>query len=367
MYKKIKILSNISLLLLFLFTISSTYIFYGLEYISLIKSVNIVENRKLNNFPKIKFNNIAEFPKNFDSYFKDNFGFRNQLIRLHNYVMIKIFKISPIEKYILGKNEWLYYRAEVDGNGYSIKDFRGLMKYKEKELFKICTALSDREKWCQNHNIEFIAIIPPTKVTIYPEFLPSYVNKVSLETRLDQLLKFMKNNCNFEIIDLREILQNQKGQMYNLYFKGGTHWNQLGAYFGYREIMNRLAKKNPIYKPYKLSDFNIKITNNSKYDSGSELITDKYIEMKLKKGIKIRRTPNILLTFSDSFTQVSLLPFLKLHFTEININDNFGLDLKKSWLKEKPNVVLYEALERNQHELINLPTIGEINIIEKID
>lgn len=369
MYKKIVFVGNLFLLIFFILVIYSSFIYYaGLKFDFMVAG-KLSENRTKNKLPEFDIKDFNKFPHQFDQYFKDNFGFRESIIKANSFIMLNLYKISPVKKFILGKNEWVYYHSELDNNGYALSDYKGLTRFSDQDLNSICSGINDRYEWAKRWGIDFVIIIPPTKFTIYPEFVPKTIKKKSNETRLDQLIKYSNEHCDLKIIDVRLILKDQKNKhKYNLYFKGGTHWNQLGAYYAYREIMNQLAKGDSMYRPYQLSDFKYEITPDSTFDSGLNTIRDYYIELKLdeeKLGPEgLRKRADKLLTFSDSFTQVSLLPFLKLHFNEIVINDNFGIALKKSWIQERPDVVIYEALERNQHELVNMPAKDEIARIE---
>ena len=50
------------------------------------KSLSEIEKRKLSQLPDIEFSltSLEEFPAAFDSYIGDHFGFREQIVRMHN-------------------------------------------------------------------------------------------------------------------------------------------------------------------------------------------------------------------------------------------------------------------------------------------
>jgi hypothetical protein len=367
MYRLYKIVVDFLIIMVFLATIASTCIHRIFWKRASHETSSLDEKRKLAARPVFSWKSIGAYPSAFETYFNDHFGFRSELIRLNAHFMLKIAGRSPQEKFILGRDGWLFYRSEMDGNGYSITDYQGLLTYTDEELKHIKTALEDRRTWCQRNGISFVAIVPPGKPTIYSEYMPFSIRRFSARTRIVQLMEYMNKNSTFEIIDVRDILFQRKNiDARRLYYKGGTHWNQLGAYFGYREIMKRLAKTDPRYTPFELEDFDIETTPNSTYDSLLPEVTDVYYSFKIKDEA-LRKRPNIrkgkLLTLEDSFLSV-VRPFLALHFEEIVKWDNFGQAIQQSWRKEKPDAVIYEALERNQHELIQLPAREEIEEIE---
>ena len=67
----------------------------GIAFISVDESVSQTEKRKLAELPAIDFSltSLEEFPTAFDSYFGDHFGFRQQIVRTHNYILVKMFGI----------------------------------------------------------------------------------------------------------------------------------------------------------------------------------------------------------------------------------------------------------------------------------
>ena len=87
----------------------------------------LAENRVKAPPPRVgggRFGIRGEFPREFDRYFGDNFGFRDSLIRSHASLLYGILRTSPTENVILGKEGWLYYNSPSDGT--SIRDYCGL-------------------------------------------------------------------------------------------------------------------------------------------------------------------------------------------------------------------------------------------------
>ena len=84
-------------------------------------------------------------------------------------------------------------------------------------------------------------MIPPIKSTIYPELMPRGYNRLNNASLVDQFMAHMKANSNLTIIDLRGPLMDEKAR-HQIYYRTDTHWNNRGAYVGYREIMNVLCQ-----------------------------------------------------------------------------------------------------------------------------
>src|SRR5262249_19364446 len=62
---------------------------------------------------------LAAFPARFEAYFNDHFGFRDTLIRWHNYAMVRWLGTSPSPQVVVGRQGWLYFAGE-----HSIDDYR---------------------------------------------------------------------------------------------------------------------------------------------------------------------------------------------------------------------------------------------------
>jgi len=58
------------------------------------------ENRKLKEFPSFSANKkgFKKFPKEFEAYFKDHYGFRNELVSASELIKLHLFNKSPSDK-----------------------------------------------------------------------------------------------------------------------------------------------------------------------------------------------------------------------------------------------------------------------------
>ena len=102
-----------------------------------------------------------------------------------------------------------------------------------------------------------LVVIVPNKSTIYPEFLPSRIRKLSTATRLDQLVEHVRRSTGVPILDLRNTLIDAK-KSGPLYRKTDTHWNQLGALVAYQKILDTLSCWFPSLRPHPLSAFRMR-------------------------------------------------------------------------------------------------------------
>ena len=93
--------------------------------------------------------------------------------------------------------------------------------------------------------------------------MPGEIPILGNESRLDQLIKYIRQDGETNIVDLRSVLLNAS-KTQDVYFKVDTHWNDLGAYYGYYEILGLLSHYDSRLTPHPLSDY--------KYERQGELI-----------------------------------------------------------------------------------------------
>lgn len=123
----------------------------------------------------------------YESYINDNFGFRDKIIEYNNLLKLRYLKVSPVETVLIGKEDWLFYTGDN-----VINQYKGKLQYTTEELEKIRVNLEQRKEWLGQQGIPFYIMIAPNKHTIYSEYLPNYIVKENDQTKLDQVIKYLK-------------------------------------------------------------------------------------------------------------------------------------------------------------------------------
>jgi alginate O-acetyltransferase complex protein AlgJ len=213
--------------------------------------MDATEKRKLADLPnwKLTWERLNAYPSEFNHYFDDNFGMREKLVGLHSYIKGICLSVSPIPTAIIGKAGWLYL-----GDGNVVADYRNAHPLTEPELRQWRDTLVAKRAWLAQRGIKYVFVVAPDKHTIYPEYMPDRLNKVSARSCLDQLIAYMKGNSDFEIVDLRPALNAEKATV-RVFHKTDTHWNDWGAFVAYREIMRAASAQLPELKPRDEADF----------------------------------------------------------------------------------------------------------------
>ena len=214
-----------------------TMLYLPLIFINLIPNkVSELEKRHLAPLPDFFTNEgkISPGIRNaFENWLNDNIGFRDMFVTVYSNIQYKILGRSPNSTVQLGKEGWMYYTKD---RNLHIASGEYVLTQKELDLIlRQQQRINDRLK---EQGIEYVLVLPTSKVSIYPEFIRSGNYQVR-ETPVDQLAQYIQTHSDIKVIPLKQALLRAKnaGQVF---FKTDTHWTEFGAYMGYREIIKKL-------------------------------------------------------------------------------------------------------------------------------
>ena len=225
------------------------------------------ENRKLAEKPEFDSSTIISYSDDYESYYNDNLPFRGIIRTLWTKFNFYILNESTTTQVLVGKNEgskestWLFYQENHDGN--PIKEVQGVYDFTAEEVFQIEDAIDKNMEELAKRNIEVYYTFIPNKATLYKEKLPDNITIFDQDTRVDRLIKYLEDKNTKNIINLKNYLLEAKknGQVYH---KQDTHWNEFGAFVGYKAISQTIAKDSEInynfevqFPEEKLSDLDL--------------------------------------------------------------------------------------------------------------
>jgi len=335
-----------------------------LIFIDTKSNISLMENRTLATFPRIyNIRDIINTPKAIDNYIDDRFGFKNKFLSLANKLITPSNTING--NVVIGKNDWLFYSNENDGN--NITDFFKKNLLDNGEIERIVNYINDINNWCNNNDIYFILLIAPNKHNIYPEFYP-YKRPKGI-TRTEQIMNIIPDSLMNNIIYPVDELLNKKTKDLPLYYETDTHWNMAGAYVAYEIIKNNIKN---IFSELNFPDisyitdisfdFSGDIVLMSGFDSyGKRTIPNiypvngwryyyEYEKNEEHNGIVTRNNDISLPTaivFRDSFF-VQLEPFISTLFSTVEYNWRQLSENDKQYIIEnRPNVIIFEIVERH--------------------
>lgn len=118
--------------------------------------------------------------------------------------------------------------------------YEGKLQFSKKQLVGMVSEWKKRMTFFKERNIVPYLVVGPTALEVYPEDLPSTIQKRFNETRIDQMSRRFEQFPHV-FVDLRPVL-NQKKE-HNLYLKLDPHWNNRAGMIVTEELMNRLKKE----------------------------------------------------------------------------------------------------------------------------
>jgi len=243
--------------------------------------VSVKENRMLADHPKLTDlkHHQGQFIRDFDAWFKDSTGFREQMLALFN---------------IIGKNTWLnnnfryteglyvfligeqghHYFADVGGRLISV--FQGKPVLSDERLTSMAVKLEEVKTYLDKQGIPFIVMFCTMKESIYPEFYPKAIIRGHEPIQLDVITSYLKDHTSVDVFNIRQALLAEKDK-YLLYPINGdietlAHYNDTGAFFAYRELMKHINVHFPGIIPFELKD--IDITYNEKGETDWSIKTN---------------------------------------------------------------------------------------------
>ncbi len=185
---------------------------------------------------------LEVWPRMFDAWFADHFGLRSTLIRASNALKLLALGESPTTEIVVGPEHWMFTTRDR-----AVDVYRGADPFTERELELWAQVLSDRRAWCEARGVRYLFAIAPNKETIYPDRWPARLDKVG-PTRREQLVEFVRGRPDVPLLDLTAALERARRDFASegdVYFQLGTHWNDRGALYAYRALLEHAASEVP--------------------------------------------------------------------------------------------------------------------------
>ena len=333
------------------------------------------EKRDLEVLPKFSFPALLTpvFFKGVEKYIEDRIGFKSEMVYLYTVIQFSVLQKRANKKILVGKDRWLFYTDKEGGDNFS--DFNKTNLFSESEALRIADRIQEVEYYFKKHGIKFLFVIAPNKHNIYPEFYP--FKRPEGFTRTDQIVKHLDEK-NVSYIYLRDYLIDKKSSNYPIYYETDTHWNDRGAYHASEIIREKIQNYFPGKKIHDVA-YEFKIKNDYRGDLLNMLgykkfrkatvidvfvqgnSTEKYFQYLIKDDNdggrvltegKDKSLPHAVI-FRDSFF-VSLEPFVSVLFSEADYHWRYYKDEDKKYiLEKKPDIVIWEMIERNIPVVLN--------------
>jgi alginate O-acetyltransferase complex protein AlgJ len=296
--------------------------------------------------------------------FDSNLLGRNWLIEGYTRLRLRIGD-RVFAQGVVGKDGWLEYMGNLNS-------FQNVPTMPPNGNDFIQNELSILYDQLRQRNIMLVVVIAPDKSTIYPDKLPSEIQKISSQSELDKLVNLIKQKGPPVLVDLRPALENGR-KTRPVYYNTDTHWNAYGALIAYREIMKKVSQGYPELVPEKISSFKITKGQSGVHDIATLIGATNLVEpfdninfaaaglswvtynndypLPIRIATSSQDKLPKLLMYTDSFGTI-LDPLLAPHFSQstfIQYHSSYqDTDTFKQIEVTKPDVVIIEFVERFQ-------------------
>ncbi len=330
-------------------------------------SFNKIDNRKLYDFPVLNIITLKQFPENFSKYYDDHVPFRTELINFDSVMQYRIFGFVNSPKVIFGKDGWLFYSDENDGD--SMGDYKRINQFSYDEMDKIASKINDLKKKTEDRGAEFIYLLCPNKENIYPEYMPSGIIRTDYTPRSYQFSRYLKIKYGIEVIFPFDEILSMKSK-YHVYDKLDTHWSAPGAYAETTVLLNQMGILLPDISKYSCRETlnaNNGLAQMAGFINPKQILGDPpTISVNLWENMPIQKeditdevtrftnpvakSDKKVVFIGDSF-RGAIMPIMATKFKNILFvhRHSFLIDILD---KEKPDYVIYETVERTIPEVL---------------
>ncbi len=199
-----------------------------------------IEQRKLAEFPRLRDeegNRNKDFISQFESWFNDHVGLRQILFEGNSRIEYELFHTSASSKVTVGKEGWLYY-LEANNMNIASGQYPGL---EERDLEILCRKQCLIRDYLAEQGIEYVLFLPPSKVSIYPEYIRG--DFTVRETPVDLVADYLEAHSDLKVVRMKEdLLRAKEASPELLYYKTDTHWNAHGIYTAYQTLARKLKE-----------------------------------------------------------------------------------------------------------------------------
>ena len=253
---------------------------------------------------------------------------------------------------LLGKNNWLFYKTELDGH--PLWDYMGINHFTDEELAAIAANLVSMRDGFNALGVDFYVTALPNKEIIYEEYMPDTVARVDEVSRAEQLADYIWDNTDLVYVYPKQALLDAKAEG-QIYYQTDTHWYQQGAFVGMQQLMHEAYG----VEAKDLVSVSFDITSN---DLAGDLaviggVADKYnidttYVFDADTADKAQYRDEVALVVGDSFSGF-LSTIAKGYYKEVHWI--YTKDFTMSMLDEyDADVVIWESVERYMETFLNV-------------
>ncbi|MDR0220124.1 MAG: hypothetical protein LBI54_01810 [Lachnospiraceae bacterium] len=225
------------------------------------------EKRKLQELPTVTdvapdlspTEKAVQLAREAESFVEDRIGFREELINIGQ----DIQNIAePIERtdggyvYLNGREGHKFFAYN---NGWLIDKFQGTPLLSEDEQQVVAAVLNYIASYLRERDIPLIIFFCPDKDSVYPEYYPVIYKQADPPIPLDAVTNYMREHVKADVYNIKDTLISYK-EKYLVYNKAEgdlEHYNSIGAFIEYQELIKHMQVYFPDMKALSFDDVTI--------------------------------------------------------------------------------------------------------------
>ena len=217
------------------------------------------DNRMAAPFPElVKDDGSLAARSEFEAFFDDNIGFRTAAPLLDTMVMYTVFGSLLDTDQLPGKEGNLF----AGGNRHFPEYRAPYTPLTEEELAENGRNIEAAADWFESRGIPFMFITIPDKEGVYPGLYPDTFVQRPDRGRLSQQVDWLRANTGVDAYDMTQALREKASASDGMIWyetNDNAHWNCLGAWYGYLEIMDRLKAYDADIRTLSIDDFDVSV------------------------------------------------------------------------------------------------------------
>ena len=271
-------------------------------------------------------------------------------IREHQFLL---FQAVSDPNVIVGEDDFLFEIEDGDYDYNYLEDYLGNVSFTEEAHAAILSLLNRRAAAHKERGATYLLVVIPNAQTVYPENMPSYINK-SDQTRLSRLEDYLTQNGFDGFLNLTKDLTLQKSDQ-PLYNNTENSLNSLGVYYAYRAVCDHLeydvaGTVSPLsysslsfYRHYTtgksiarragvedvVQNLTVSLSNNTTKYYHTTYQSRGLTQTTLREGdlpLGMWETPSILLQFTNQWERLQSEPFFSNTFRRVTYQTNWSDD-----------------------------------------
>jgi hypothetical protein len=188
---------------------------------------------------KIPLSDTAWFSGSFQNNFSIRhyrwMGLRPAMVRLRNQVDYSLYG-EVYRSIMVGKEGELFRRG-------SLKAMRGLNFKGQDHIEYHADHTAILQKHFADRNVRMLVVLTPSKLRCMPDYLPGYLLPSPNPNNYDAFTEAF-GRMGVDYLDLEQILtQKMQEQPLRVFPRTGTHWTDLGAFYGAKHILSEMEKR----------------------------------------------------------------------------------------------------------------------------